>query len=351
MNGLVVSPSPHRRAEITTQKIMAVVIIALLPAAIAGCYFFGIHALLVLLTCIISSVVSEILCYAVMKRTQKVYDLSAILTGLLLGMNLPATCPLYIAAIGGFIAIVIVKQLFGGIGQNFANPAIAARIVLMLGFTSAMTNWAVPFSYRDGADVVTGATPLASNWLEYTAADGTLMKMAPFTLKDMFLGTTGGCIGETCALALIIGGILLIVTRIISPVTPLVYIGAFSVLTLIYTGSPVETLYQVLGGGLMIGAFFMATDYTTTPLTNKGKFWFGLGCAVITFVIRQFGSYPEGVSFSILVMNLLTPYLDKLTRTKPFGSISHKSEANKARFTHAVEGVKNKFFNPERNDF
>ncbi len=347
MNGLVVSPSPHRRADITTQKIMALVILALMPAAIAGCAFFGMHAFFVLFACIISSVLFEIVCYLVMRRTQKVYDLSAIVTGLLLGMNLPATCPIYVCVIGSFIAIVIVKQLFGGIGQNFANPAIAARIVLMLSFTSHMTKWVVPFS----ADNVTGATPLAAQWLEYTGADGVLYKMAPFTLKDMLLGTTGGCIGETCALALIIGGLFLMLTRVISPVTPLVYIGAFSLLTFIYTGSGVETVYQVLAGGLMIGAFFMATDYTTTPLTNKGKLIFGLGCAVITFVIRQFGSYPEGVSFSILIMNLLTPYIDKLTRTKAFGAIDTQKRSPKEIFSNWKEKYDKKFLDPERNDF
>lgn len=347
MNGLVVSPSPHRRADMTTQKIMALVIIALLPSAIAGCVFFGINALLVLLTCIASSVIFEIICYLVMKRTQKVYDLSAIVTGLLLGMNLPATCPLYVAVIGSFIAIVIVKQLFGGIGQNFANPAIAARIVLMLSFTTHMTKWVIPFN----ADSVTGATPLAARWLEYTSDDGSLLKMAPFTLKEMLIGTTGGCIGETCAIALIIGGLFLIIARVISPVTPLVYIGAFSILTFVYTGSLIETVYQLLAGGLILGAFFMATDYTTTPLTNKGKLIFGLGCAIITFVIRQFGSYPEGVSFSILIMNLLTPYIDKLTRTEPFGAIGKKKRSLKDIISDWKEKYDKKFLDPERNDF
>lgn len=350
LNGLVVSPSPHRRGEITTQKIMALVIIALIPAAAAGCYFFGIRALLVILTCIASSVIFEIICYLVMKRTQKVYDLSAIVTGLLLGMNLPVTIPLYIAVIGSFIAIVIVKQLFGGIGQNFANPAITARIVLMLSFTTHMTTWVEPFYYKtDGADIATGATPLAAEWFEYTSGE-IAYKIAPFTLKDMFLGATGGCIGETCALALLIGGLLLIITRVISPVTPLVFIGSFGLLTFLSTQSAVETFYQILAGGLILGAFFMATDYTTAPLTNKGKLFFGLGCGIITFVIRQYASYPEGVSFSILLMNLLSPHIDKLTRTKPFGSIQNK-RVSKASISAWLEKYKEKFFNPERNDF
>jgi electron transport complex protein RnfD len=233
--------------------------------------------------------------------------------------------PFYVPVIGGFIAIVIVKQLFGGIGQNFANPAIAARIVLMVSFSGSMTNWVVPYWYKNAssaADAVTGATPLASEWYD----NGSSL-VSPFTLKEMFLGITGGCIGETCALALIIGGIFLIVTKIISPATPVAFIGTVGVLTLLYTGSLTMTVYQLLAGGLMIGAFFMATDYATTPLTTKGKVVFGIGCGIITFVIRQFGSYPEGVSFSILLMNLLTPYIDKLCRTSPLGAKKPEKKA------------------------
>lgn len=309
MTGLRVSPSPHRSAGLTTQKIMLMVIIALLPAAIMGCVYFGFKAAFVLIQCIVYCVAFEALFAVVTKKQQTISDLSAVVTGLLLGMNLPATVPFYVPLIGSFFAIVIVKQLFGGIGQNFANPAIAARIVLMVSFSSQMTNWVLPF------DTATGATPLAAAWLD----NGSAM-VAPFTFQDMLLGKTGGCIGETCALALIIGGIFLIATKIISPATPIAFIGVFGVLTLIYTGSLTVTVYQLLAGGLMIGAFFMATDYATTPLTTKGKIVFGIGCAVITFVIRQFGSFPEGVSFSILLMNLLTPYIDKLCRTKPLGA-------------------------------
>ncbi|MGN0599008.1 MAG: RnfABCDGE type electron transport complex subunit D [Oscillospiraceae bacterium] len=318
MTGLRVSPSPHRSAGLTTQKIMLMVIIALLPAAVMGCVYFGVKAALVLIQCIIYCVAFEWLFAVAAKKQQTVSDLSAVVTGLLLGMNLPATVPFYIPLIGSFFAIVIVKQLFGGIGQNFANPAIAARIVLMVSFSSEMTNWVLPF------DTATGATPLAAGWYD----NGSAM-VSPFTFKDMLLGSTGGCIGETCALALIIGGIFLIVTRIISPATPIAFIGVFGALTLIYTGSLTVTVYQLLAGGLMIGAFFMATDYATTPLTTKGKIVFGTGCAIITFVIRQFGSFPEGVSFSILLMNLLTPYIDKLCRTKPLGANKPVKEAAK----------------------
>ena len=329
MNGLRVSPSPHRSAGLSTAKVMAMVVIALLPAAVMGCIYFGPGAAAVLLVTIASSVVFEALFNIIAKKEQTISDLSAVVTGLLLGMNLPASVPFYIPVIGSFVAIVIVKQLFGGIGQNFANPAITARIVLMVSF-SEMTSWVVPYWYKDGtsaADAVTGATPLAAGWLD----NGTAM-VSPFTLKQMLLGETGGCIGETCALALIIGGLFLIVTKIISPATPIAFIGTFGVLTLIYTGSLTMTVYQLLAGGLMIGAFFMATDYATTPLTTSGKIVFGVGCAVITFVIRQFGNYPEGVSFSILLMNLLTPYIDRICRTHPLGA---KKPDKKQRRRHS----------------
>lgn len=319
MKGLFVSPSPHRAADMSTSKIMLTVIIALFPAAMAGCVFFGPRAAAVLAVCIAACVAFEALCRIVMKKDQTISDLSAVVTGLLLGMNLPATVPFYVAVIGSFVAIVVVKQLFGGIGQNFANPAIAARIVLMLSFTPQMSNWVKPYWYSGAVDAETSATPLVAEWLGYTES-GANFKMAPFTLSEMFWGETGGCIGETCAAMLILGGLFLIVIKVISPATPIAFIGSFAVLTLIYTGSLVETLYGVLAGGLLIGAFFMATDYATTPLTTKGKVVFGIGCGLITFIIRSFGSFPEGVSFSILLMNLLTPYIDRLTKAAPFGA-------------------------------
>ena len=319
MNGLFVSPSPHRATTMSTTKIMLMVIIALLPSAAAGCVFFGANAAIVLAVCISSCVVFEYLSRIIMKREQTISDLSSVVTGLLLGMNLPATTPIYVAIIGSFIAIVIVKQLFGGIGQNFANPAIAARVVLMLSFADSMTSWVVPYWYSDVVDVTTGATPLTASWINYTES-GEAYKMAPFTLGEMLWGETGGCIGETCAVALIAGGVFLIVTGIISAATPVAFIGSFALLTFIYTGSAVETVYGVLAGGLLIGAFFMATDYATTPVTTKGKIIFGIGCGLMTFIIRNFGSFPEGVSFAILLMNLLTPYIDKLTLTTPFGA-------------------------------
>lgn len=290
---------------------MLCVLVSLLPAVVASGIYFGLRAILLVLVCTAASVAFEGLCRILMKRKQTISDLSAAVTGLLLALNLPVTMPIWQAVIGCFVAIVVVKQLFGGLGQNFANPAIVARIVLMLSFTSNMTTWATPgsdlyYPASPSADIVTSATPLVSGTASY---------------RDLFLGNVGGSLGETCALALLIGGIYLIVRGIISPVTPIAFLGSMAVLNWI-AGN--DVLYQLLAGGLLLGAFFMATDYVTTPITNKGKLVFGLGCGALTFLIRQFGGYPEGVSFSILLMNILTPYIDRFTMTKPLGAIPAK---------------------------
>lgn len=278
------------------------VVIALMPALVVSCYIFGPRALLLTAVCVASCVLFEFLARKIMKRENTIGDFSAVVTGVILAMNLPVTLPLWIAVIGSFIAIVIVKQLFGGLGQNFANPAITARIVLMVSFPAQMSNWVQPFFYRNAGDAVTGATPLVTGDASY---------------KDLLLGTTGGCLGETCALALLAGGIYLAVRRIISLATPVSFIGSLALLSLIAGKDPI---YEILSGGVFLGAFFMATDYATTPITTKGKIIFGLGCGIITFVIRNFGVYPEGVSFSILLMNVLTPYIEQLTRTKVLGA-------------------------------
>ena len=311
MNKLYVEPSPHIRSGWTTQKIMLCVIIALLPALAAGVVYFGLKALLLAVICCASCVVFEYLFCLATKKKSTVGDLSAIVTGLLLALNLPAEVPVYMAVIGCFVAVVIVKMLFGGIGQNFANPAMTARIVLMLSFTASMTSYPAPFAYlSESVDAVASATPLAASGEELP------------TLTQMFLGERMGCIGETCVLALLIGGVFLIVMRIISPVTPVAFIGTVAVLSLLVSGGDGEyMLYQLMSGGLVLGAFFMATDYSTTPLTARGKLIFGIGCGVLTFLIRQYASLPEGVSYSILVMNLLTPYIDKISRPRPFGAV------------------------------
>jgi electron transport complex protein RnfD len=303
---------------------MAAVCIALLPAAVMSCVIFGINALIILVTCVISCVLFEGLFRVITKKTQTIGDLSAVVTGLILAMNLPSSVPIYIPILGSFFAIVIVKQLFGGIGQNFANPAITARVFLMISFSAQMTKWTIPVTNFTQLDAVTAPTPLAADFL-ISGTD----KVLPFTLKDMLTGFTGGCLGETCAIALLLGGLILIFTKTITPTIPLVYIGTVGIFTLIYTQSLAATLYYLLGGGLLLGAIFMATDYATSPLTEKGKIIFAFGCGALTFLIRHFAGFPEGVSFSILIMNLLTPMIDRFTASRPIGIITEKKEAVK----------------------
>ena len=305
MDKLIVSPSPHDENYTKTTNLMLNVIIALLPAWGAAVYFFGLRVIPLTAVCIGSCIFFEYISRAMMKRSNTIGDLSAVVTGLILAMNLPSTLPYWMAVIGSFVAIVIVKQLFGGLGQNFANPAITARIVLMISFPAAMTKWVEPFTHTD-LDAISSATPLP-----LAGTDNAVSYL------DLFLGKTGGCLGETCALALLIGGLYLAARKIISLAAPLSFIGSLFILSWISGSDPV---YQILAGGVFLGAFFMATDYATTPITTKGKIVFGLGCGIITFIIRRFGSYPEGVSFSILLMNVLTPYIEQLTRTKVLGA-------------------------------
>lgn len=310
MSKLFVEPSPHIRSGWTTQKIMLNVIIALLPALVAATIIFGPRALVLTVICCTCCVLFEWLFSLVTKRPNTISDLSAIVTGMLLAFNLPVDLPVYMAIIGCFVAIVIVKCLFGGIGQNFANPAITARIVLMLSFTASMTRWTAPLSWLGkSADAVSSATPLAASAEELPS------------LLDMFLGIRGGCLGETCVAALLVGGVYLIAMGLVKPVTPLAFIGTVAVCSLLYSGFDFTfTLYQLMSGGLVLGAFFMATDYSTTPLTCKGKLIFGIGCGLITFAIRQFATLPEGVSYSILVMNCLTPLIERFTMPKALGA-------------------------------
>ncbi|MBQ8195187.1 MAG: RnfABCDGE type electron transport complex subunit D [Oscillospiraceae bacterium] len=309
MNKLMIEPSPHIRSAWTTQKVMLNVIIALLPALIAAVIIFGLRALTLTVICCTACVLFEWLFCLITKKESTISDLSAIVTGMLLAFNLPVDLPEYMAVIGCFVAIFIVKMLFGGIGQNFANPAITGRIVLMLSFTSYMSSWTAPFAYKDGVDAVVSATPLV-------AAEEQLP-----TLMDMFLGVRAGCMGETCALALLIGGIFLVARGLISPVTPVAFVGTVAVCALMISGGDLNyMMYQVLSGGLILGAVFMATDYSTTPLTTWGKLIFGVGCGLLTFLIREFAALPEGVSYSILLMNILTPYIDKITVPRALGA-------------------------------
>lgn len=302
MNNYLIEPAPHIKSKITTQKIMLHVIISLMPAVIASTVIYGLRALLMIVVCSAVCVLSELIFEKITKRPRTINDLSAIVTGILLAFNLPPTLPFYMAIIGSVIAIVFVKNFFGGIGQNFANPAITARIILMLSFTSYMTTWVKPFYYTMSADAVSTATPLVS-------------EETPDLLNMLFVKS--GCIGECCTVALLLGGLYLIIMRIINPLTPVVYIGTFALLTLAVGG---DVPMQVLSGGLILGAFFMATDYATTPITTGGKVIFAAGCGILTFLIRNFGTMPEGVSYSILIMNILTPFIDKLTVSHPFGA-------------------------------
>ncbi len=301
---LIVSPSPHIRSEMTTAKIMGHVLIALCPALIASVIIFGIRALILTLVCVATAVIWERLCNIIMKRPNSVGDLSAAVTGMILAFNLPVTLPYWMAAIGTFVAIVVVKQIFGGLGHNFANPAIVGRIVLMLSFPAAMSNWVIPFYNK--ADVVTSATPLVTGEASY---------------RELFMGTVGGCLGEVSAFALLLGGLYLFAMDIISPAAPLAFMGTVAAFS--YAVGQ-DGLYQVLAGGVILGAVFMATDYVTTPVTTKGKIIFGIGCGIITCVIRFWGSFPEGVSFSILLMNIVTPYIDMFTKKKAVGGIYEK---------------------------
>ena len=295
---LTVASSPHIKRPDTTRGIMSDVIIALAPAATYGCILFGLRALAVLITSVSVAVLCEFLWNKALKKPNTIKDMSAVVTGLLLGMNLPPTLPLWQAAIGSAAAIIVVKQMFGGLGHNFANPAIAARIILLVSFTASMTRFTEPVS-----DAVTSATPLAG-----TA--GTL------SFKTLFFGMHAGSIGETSAFLLIVGGLYLVIRRVITPIIPVCFIGTVALLSLI---SGESVMLSVFGGGLILGAVFMATDYTTSPTTPLGKAIFAVGCGIITFVIRKFGSLPEGVSYSILLMNILVPHINRFTLSKPFG--------------------------------
>ena len=295
---LTVSSSPHIKRPDTTRGIMSDVVIALAPAATYGCILFGLRALAVLITSVSVAVLCEFLWNKALKKPNTIKDMSAVVTGLLLGMNLPPTLPLWQAAIGSAAAIIVVKQMFGGLGHNFANPAIAARIILLVSFPASMTRFTEPVS-----DAVTSATPLAG-----TA--GTL------SFKTLFFGMHAGSIGETSAFLLIVGGLYLVIRRVITPIIPVCFISTVALLSLI---SGESVMLSVFGGGLILGAVFMATDYTTSPTTPLGKAIFAVGCGIITFVIRKFGSLPEGVSYSILLMNILVPHINRFTLSKPFG--------------------------------
>jgi Na+-translocating ferredoxin:NAD+ oxidoreductase subunit D len=303
----VVSTSPHIRAKDTTQSVMRDVLIALAPATLASIYFFGLRALVIVLISIISCVAAEALWQKFTKRKFTVTDYSAAVTGILIAFNLPVSSPLWLPVVGSFFAIIIVKQFFGGLGQNIMNPALAARAFLLASWPVQMTSWTV--------DGVSAATPLAI----LKEGTGTLPSMV-----DIFVGSVGGALGETSVIALLLGGVYLLYRRVITWEIPVLYIATTFILTWILgrnglmTGNPV---YEIFAGGLILGAFFMATDYASSPITPKGKIIMGVGCGVLTAIIRVYGGYPEGVSYSILIMNLFVPLIDKHTAPKVFGEV------------------------------
>lgn len=322
---LTVSPSPHIKHPDTTRTVMLDVILALVPASVWGVFFFGLRVLWVIAVCVGTAVLAEALTQLILRRPITVSDCSAAVTGLLLALNLPSTVPLWMCAIGSAFAIIVVKQLFGGIGKNFVNPALAARVFLFA-WPQEMSFFTAPevrlglFDFKvaaDGVDVVSAATPLI------TLKNGQLPEVS---LIDLIFGTVGGCIGEVSAILLIAGMVYLLLRRVITWHIPAAYIGTVALLTFFFPQGNMGLdfmLSQVFSGGLLLGAIFMATDYTTSPVTTVGRIIYGVGCGLLTVFIRYFGGYPEGVSFSILIMNTLVWYLDRYTRPKRFGGGKH----------------------------
>lgn len=307
MSLLKVSSSPHQTSAVTTQRVMLTVLIALAPSLIAATVLFGWKAIALTAETVAACVGFEYLFRKLLHRSNTVADLSAVVTGVILAFNLPVTMfspdTWWMPLVGAFAAIVVTKEFFGGLGQNFANPAIVGRIVMMLSFTAAMTDYINPLL----TDAVSSATPLAA-------------QKGSFSLTDLLLGLHGGTLGETCAVALLLGLAILLATRTVSPLIPACFIGTYFVAALLDTLNFTEALSLTLSGGLLLGAVFMATDYVTSPVTKGGRVIFGLGCGILTFVIRRYASMTEGVSFAILLMNLLVPHIERLTTPKPFGT-------------------------------
>ena len=330
-----VSSAPHVRAKTSTQNVMLWVIIALLPTTGFGIYNFGVRALLLVVATVLSCVVSETVFNLIAKKKNTIGDLSAVVTGMILALNMPATFPIWMAVIGGAFAIIVVKMLFGGLGQNFMNPALAGRCFLLIAFTSEMSNFVT--------DAYTAATPLA----ELKATKGIIAPWNNYQLADMFFGNTPGTIGETSAMCLLIGAAILVVVKVISLRIPLAYLGSFAFLMFffgerqfsiaeimagasnpetLFTNAVNYTIAQLLCGGIMFGALFMATDYATTPITKKGQILFGISCGVLTFLFRTIGGTPEGVSYAIILSNLFVPLIEKITVPRAFGVPKAKKE-------------------------
>ena len=306
---LLVTASPHIRDHSTTRGLMGNVVIALLPAVLASALIFGARALLLVVVTTFACVAFEYIYERLLHKTNTVGDLSAVVTGIILALNMPVGMPIWIAVVGAFVAIVITKQLFGGLGYNFANPALVGRIVLFLGFTSRMTAYVYPDM---AVDALASATPLASSVDRHAVS-----------LLDMFLGLHGGMMGEVCVLAILLGFAYLVATRTIQATIPVTIVATVFVLTALNTGSAYTALIECMSGGLLFGSVFMATDYVTSPMTSKGMIIYGIGIGILTVVIRQWGGYPEGVSFAILIMNAFTPLINNYIKPKRFGN--HRS--------------------------
>lgn len=307
-----VSSSPHVRSKVSTDKIMLLVVIALMPSTLFGIYNFGFRAAILIIATILSCVVSEFIFDLIVHKENTIKDFSAVVTGLLLALNLPAGLPIWEAILGGVFAIIIVKCLFGGLGQNFMNPALGARCFLLIAFAADMTNFNVT---RNGVDVYSGATPLA-----LIRSEG----LSSVNVKDMLYGFTAGTIGETSVIAILIGAIILILAGVIDLKIPGSYIVTFAIFMFIFGAERFDINYvtaQLCGGGLMLGAFFMATDYVTSPITPRGKILFGICCGLLTGIFRCFGANAEGVSFSIILSNILVPIIEKITVPRAFGIV------------------------------
>lgn len=307
-----VSSSPHVRSKVSTDKIMLLVVVALMPSTFFGIYNFGLRAAILIIATILSCVVSEFIFDLIVHKENTIKDFSAVVTGLLLALNLPAGLPIWEAILGGVFAIIIVKCLFGGLGQNFMNPALGARCFLLIAFAADMTNFNVT---RNGVDVYSGATPLA-----LIRSEG----LSSVNVKDMLYGFTAGTIGETSVIAILIGAIILILAGVIDLKIPGSYIVTFAIFMFIFGAERFEINYvtaQLCGGGLMLGAFFMATDYVTSPITPRGKILFGICCGLLTGIFRCFGANAEGVSFSIILSNILVPIIEKITVPRAFGMV------------------------------
>ena len=323
-NKLIVSSSPHVRTNKDTSYIMKQVVIALLPATLAALFFFRLSALNVIFFCVTGSVGAEFVCQKISKQESTIGDFSAVVTGLLLAFNVPASLPWWMCLLGAAFAIIVVKMVFGGIGNNFVNPALAARAFLLASFPVAMTLWTrtgVNWVSSGNIDAYTTATPLSflkagSNGVSSLADSG-------ISISNMLIGNIGGCIGETSAVLIILGGLYLMYKGIINYVIPTFYVCTVAILMFILGGFNFTfVIYELLAGGLMLGAFFMLTDYTTSPMTKKGQIIYAVLAGLITTVIRLYGGYPEGVSYSILLVNIMTPLIDKYTKTKVFGEVS-----------------------------